>query len=205
MPLFKVAPVSLGVFGLVIPRLRGFNGYYYFISKKRTNIRLTHAANVESLNTRTPKYYPGARDPLLSECVTDDSPLNDNVLLFNNSGKWFGYSCMTSAAHWYTCVRKLGDNYVLASPRIAIVSPPEHQCERSEIQVQESPSDLPFRVQMYIVYSGNCCSTSDYYVAVLDWDGVTDASSPPGLTKRDGCRLTAANGNFWKRPQRLLP
>ncbi|KAK2039193.1 hypothetical protein LZ31DRAFT_599057 [Colletotrichum somersetense] len=140
-----------------------------------------------------------------SERVTDDSSLNDNVLLFNNWGKWFVYSCTTSATHRYTCVRKLDDDYVLASPKIAIISLPEHQCEQGEIQVQKSPSDLSFRVQMYIVYSGNCCSASDYHVAVLEWDGVTDASSPPGLTKCDGCRLTAAKLQLWKRPQKLLP
>ncbi|KAK2035299.1 hypothetical protein LX32DRAFT_647748 [Colletotrichum zoysiae] len=103
MPLFKIS---------------WFDGYYYFISKKCTNVRLTHAANVTGTATVT------------------------GCMHFS----WFVYSCMTSATHRYTSVRQLDDDYALASPKIAIISPPEHQCEQGEIQVQKSPSDLSFRV-----------------------------------------------------------
>ncbi|KZL63337.1 glycosyl family 43 [Colletotrichum incanum] len=128
--------------------------------------------------------------------VTDDWSLDGTVVRFNDWGNYFVYSCMTGVPNQSTCVRKLNDDYISASPNITIISQPDQPWEQSEVPVQEGQYGLYFGGKTYIAYSANYCWTPDYCVALLEWDGVTDPSSPSAWTKSDGCKLTAANGNF---------
>ncbi|KAK1985304.1 hypothetical protein LZ30DRAFT_686282 [Colletotrichum cereale] len=129
---------------------------------KQTNLQLAGATTIKGLKAATPKVIYSGSNP--TRCCSVRVP---KIHYFD--GRW--YLCHTAGndgnldgqrmhvlrgvSRHSTCVRKLGDEYILASPSIAIISRPDQPWEQSEVPVQEGQYGLYFGGKTYIAYSAN--------------------------------------------------
>lgn len=106
------------------------------------------------------------------------------------------FSCFHGVTYQSICLQKLGSDYVSLTGSIYVISEPTQSWEKSGTPVNEAPVALYYGGSTYITYSASYCWTADYCLGLLKWDGTTNPTQKSAWTKRDGCVLSSANGNY---------
>ncbi|KAK1579934.1 uncharacterized protein LY79DRAFT_672141 [Colletotrichum navitas] len=148
-------------------------GCYYFISIEWMKFYLASATIIEIMRMATLKvfyysnssptrcsslwvleihYFDEERHLTWDDClytwrVMNDSSPDGTVIRFNDRSAYFDYLCVTGVPHQFTCVSKLGDDYISSSPNITctMISRPEEPWKKSEVHMQDG---------QYCLYSG---------------------------------------------------
>lgn len=94
------------------------------------------------------------------------------------------------------CLQKLNDDNVSLTGSIYVISQPTETWETQQYPVNEGPEALYMNDRTMIAYSASYCWSPDYCLGLLTWDGTSNPTSASAWTKKNGCQLQSANGNY---------
>ncbi|OTA99765.1 glycoside hydrolase family 43 protein [Hypoxylon sp. CI-4A] len=131
--------------------------------------------------------------------LTSEWAIDGTIVRFNDWGNYLAFSCFHGVTYQSLCIQKLGDDNVSLEGSISVISQPLESWEQSGAPVEEGPTALytTDTGKTFLAFSANHCSTPDYCIATLEWDGSTDPASASAWTKSDGCLMQGGvNGHY---------